>query len=744
MKFRVLIAVVVSSLTVVSGLVLLAVPAAACTNGPNRPPGGPGCGPSPVTVQIEIPTSASGVSLAKVDLNGTLYSNGSFLPTLISGYNYTFSVVNIASGYLLDHWADDNATIISANNQTARIVFCQSSLGVWFSCGTTTLALELAAEDHSLFSGQAFEATVVRSMAATFRVPSDTWYHLPTNGTNPPNGRYQIVDWGVGLGEVGGAPGVVAGLQTYYNSTKTLGQFNVTYALVLGPTTKTTAGQTRLTLSGGKVVAAGDSINVSLTGQNCSNPLIGLVKVQFLDLTNRGNASALGTCPGSTFPNYGAWIVWDPKNGSGILSPNYRSGLFTNLTFNGQLLYPHLQVSPPFGCQLLAPPYINWCPAPTVGPVNFIQWAQAASGWNESLYPGLVTFSTGTPAGAFYPFVATLDNVLVDIYPKYFGNSSRELELVVNGQFIPDGVVTLLQYGALATLNVSGDHSGIGFTQAFIKWGTNSGTVSNTSRQSTTLNVSQPGRLEALIQMVGSLSTLLPDTSGYSNSSLAGMNNLTAEFLFPNTTFNASTANAGQAEVLQIGVAMTSMFEDWIAGLQIRYSSATSMQVSTFYELTGHTGTFGSGYFVASPGNRVMVNITSANTTACGPRQQFCWTISNLDHTNLSNQTGPSHQFEEWIGGTPTSGSIAFGADWWFAGTPDPNMIACPPSNCGTPKLVHPLDFTNLEVDGKATALFGPYEVTFAIFQAPTGLTEKLLTNVVCSPTGYSFTITQG
>lgn len=169
----------VSLLVVFSGTLLVAAPAAACSNGPSMPPSGPGCGPTPVTVNVEIPTSVAGASLAMVRFNGTLYANGSTLPQLISGYNYTFSVVDIAVGYSLDHWADSNATIIGANNQTAVIVFCRSSLGQWFSCGTTTLALELAAADHSVFSGQAFEATAVHSISTSFVVPSPTWYHLP-------------------------------------------------------------------------------------------------------------------------------------------------------------------------------------------------------------------------------------------------------------------------------------------------------------------------------------------------------------------------------------------------------------------------------------------------------------------------------------------------------------------------------------------------------------------------------------
>lgn len=734
----------ISLLVMVSGMLLVVTPAAACSNGPSQPPSGPGCGPNPVTVSIEIPTNAAGASLAMVRFNGTLYANGSTLPQLISGYNYTFSVVDIAAGYSLDHWADNNATIIGANNQTAVIVFCRSSLGQWFSCGTTTLALELAAADHSVFSGQAFEATAVHSISTSFVVPTPTWYQLPGNVTNPLAGRYQLVDWGVGFGGVSGSAALVAGLQINFTSLGQ-GKFNPIFTPFYSTSTKSLGGQTSLPLSAGKKAAVGDTINVSMTTQNCSNPRLGLVAIQFFDVTNHGSASAYGSCPGSSVPTTGEWMVWDPLNGSGVLSPSYRNGLFTNLTFNGKLLYPRLLSSPPLGCQLLAPPYLNWCPSPSSGPVNFVEWANAASGWNESLNPGLVTYPTGIHGGALYPFVATLANVLADIYPTYFGNTSREMELMVNGELLPNGVVTLLQYGAFASLNVSGDHSGSGYTQAFVKWGTSAGNLTNSSRQGTTINISQPGRLEALIQIVGSVGSFLPGSAGYSNTSLAHINNLTARFLLPQTTFNASTASPHHPEILQIGVGMLTLGEAWMAGLQIQYSNSTSIRVSTFYELAGRGGTFGTGYFVATAGDQIVVNITSANITACGSAQQLCWTISDLSHLNLSNQTGASHHFEEWTGGTPPLNSLPFGTDWWFAGPPDPAMNSCLFSSlCGTPKLSLPLNFTGLEVDGKATALFGPYEVTSAILTAPTGLIEKLLPNFVCLPTGRSFTITQG
>jgi len=256
---------------------------------------------------------APGVYLAGIEFNGTVLSNGTQLTSLAAGYPYTFSVVDIKSGYNFEGWEVTNGTIGNQTGSPTAIVFCVT---VTQAC-SVNLSVSVVSQVHSEFSGEVYSSNKVNSMAATFTVPSLGWWK-PPGSANPTPGATELVNWGVALGGINGASAVEIGLQIEYAAVT--GGFQAHYQPFWSTNLDTSSWsqQSNFSLSNGQTVATGDTISVSVNTQGCAgnkvqpsvlikdwNPLTGITHWAF---------NATSSCGGSPFTT-GEWMVWTPPLG---------------------------------------------------------------------------------------------------------------------------------------------------------------------------------------------------------------------------------------------------------------------------------------------------------------------------------------------------------------------------------------------------------------------------------------------
>lgn len=705
----------------VSSVVLVAPRASAgCPSGPSGPSGGLLCGSYPVTVVVQIPIGAGGVSLAQVNFNGTLYANGSTLPPLSSGVNYTFSAVSINPGYSFDHWSVSNGTIGSLSSSTSTVMIGCISI----PCPTVNLSITLDANDHSLVSGQVFEANAVYSMSASFTVPKLTWWNANHSSDSIP-GAYEIVNWGVGLGGILSASTVVAGVQL--NNTTTTSGYTVTRK-PFWSTTFTTSGQTIVTLAGNPTVNAGDTISVQLGGASfgCTS---GQVSLAITDLNTNGGYTGCVTAPVS--PKTGQWMVWDPKSAMDKFAPGYTNHgwNFANLTFNGRLVTPTFRY-PPGPCTPLP-----GCMVLYFTPVIYSQWIYAGAGWNESLdsapYDFIFTAGHSTYIGLhFQPFVSTLANLRIAIDPINELNVSRSLGVWVNGSsnmLHQNGDVVPLAYGTSYTLGITGLYGGCFYlhgncvqqvNDSFLRWATSSnGSLSNATNPRTTFAMGSPGLLESLTFLhVINWAGYVDGTDSRATSSAGG------KFVIPSTSWNNTNwVNGGSPHLgewfsIWVGLGGAGNRSLWQAGVQVTYNNSSSsvrlVPWWEYYSWNNMPNPVLNYSFVANPGDSILVNVSVS-----GGRDS--WSITDLNNNqhwsgSISSTTYPVDlSSAEWVAEEPNSGFI-------------PNFS--------------PVAFTELLVNGRALHMLGSYQIDEGWTSEPNVFMSP---SVVYSPQATGFNISE-
>jgi hypothetical protein len=734
-----------ATLFVISGIALTAPSAAACTSGPTQSPGGPNCGSTPVTVTILIPTSATGASLALVEFNGTLYPNGSVLQPLILGYNYTFSVVDIVPGYVFGHWAVSNGTIGSISSTTSTLSFaCPNT-----QCPTVNVIIGLGAGNHALMSGEVYRANTASSIAASFAVPAGSWWNLP-GGSPPGAGKTEVVNWGVGLGGLLSSPTLNLGVQVF---DKSLGSnsFQITYQ-PFWATSFTTSGQTNFSLTPNSKVSLDDEINVQLDGASVSC-IANYIYIAIHDVnTNSGYHSCVAA---PTSPTTGQWMVWDPSNASGILSPSDQNEYFTNIVFNGKAVYPPVQIfSPPAPSPNPCSPW-PLCQPSSLPTVDFIQWANAGGGWNESLVPGNLTYSWTPPSkfsgpGYFGPWVSTLANVGLLIFPYNGVTPSQPLEIVINSFAYQNGASANLPYDAESSIAVN-PSTGSSGSIALAKWGTTAGTLGSPTSSPTTLTVTGPGgRLEALTQFSG------PLWGGYMNATnFETTSSVTGIFDVPSTSYNTSANTDGYAQHIAfwvgfggwvdatIGTTVGEYF--WQAGIDIAYDSSGAGPTYTPWYLYNSPSCLpsscpevnGPSGFTISIGDTIEVTVT-----ACGPMTVPNPCLSSWQDTwSIVDET----QTETWSGTLSISGNQNLPVDTntseWIGEAPA--FSSCNQGNdrCDMPVLTNGFSFTSLDLDGKTVHLFGPYEAAEGVWPHSGPFNQYLVPSLVADPSKGSFSL---
>ncbi|HEV2519355.1 MAG TPA: G1 family glutamic endopeptidase [Thermoplasmata archaeon] len=746
----------------------LAAPSAltSCSNGPGRPPtGAPNGSNCLVTVLVQIPTGAGGLSLAQVEFNGTLFPNGSLIPNLITGVNYTFTAVDISPGYGFDQWAVSNGNISNITSVTSQVSFPCLMIP---SCPQVNLSLSLASQNHSLFSGQAFHANAANSMNATLTVPTVSWWHNPWNTAPPPSGAAEVVDWGVGLGGIlGGDSTLLVGLQINYSATRIQGVFNSTYTPFWSTTLRNQSGQRNFTANA--TVLPGDSIALSVS---CSaGPFIS-------DTTRHWSYSAgfSPNCkPGGVVFTTGEWIAWDPEHGSGVLAENYThgNGTFQNIVFNGRSTYPNVPAlwTPPCSPYLRAvPPCTSSYPAH----VQFTEWIvdttnlQSYGSWGEVLNPGFLFYPISNPPQSSYsahfePNVTNQASFEVSVFPIPTDpfNSSLLPEAVVNGNAYGNDEIGYLPQHAVAPLSMIGSWTDLGFG----RWGNKnlSGPgllLSNPSVEASQVQVNGPGYLELLPIMTSSspFPSLLqgPAISGYAvdpydKLELYGPPQaVTGTIVVPSVSLNSNftgiqqlmTASVGlfgnyapgsgvNQSVLQTGIAVRG---NWAPRQNISY------QVWFRYVGTGGPDWSNSSFNVHAGDRLFMEAAEGFGGTYCpgNPAKAYvCWNVTDL---NLS---------ERW-NGSDTIGSelyTGFLFSMWGVSNGFPLGVPLP---IGWPASGHLPSFGQLSfiahgLYGSSTKaptyMFGPYLATSASYYS--GLSQVLSPSLVASPVVYGFNVAQ-
>jgi hypothetical protein len=705
-----------------------------------------------VSVDIRIPTSIGGVSLAQIGLNGTFYHNGSVLSRLISGYNYTFTVGDVASGYGFSQWAVSEGGITGIITSISTTIYFQCTRTP--GCAPVNLSVSLAANNHSLMSGEAFEATVADSMTATFTVPTLSW-HYPNNTSrvNPPAGAYEIADWGVGLGGVLNSPALVTGLQFNFSANGTIGEYNLTYTPFYSTTIKNRANQFNFSWSSGQTVSPGDVIGVGIEPAavhcvggvpvwwNCNSGST----IEIADLTaHNGQYWSFGASPSLPSAATGQWMTWDPVNSSGQLSPNYMGGVFSNLSFNNLGIYPSGQGTHP--CS-------PWpaCVPSDPGSVDFSQWANAGAGWNESLNPGTLLYTF--PTVSFEPSASYDASVELTIFPYDSVQTSDTLQVIAAGRTYSNGESTNLPAGALTPINATPLPAiGSGGSLYFGEWGTTAGRVTNPASQVTTISVSQPGRLEPLTR------GLAQSWGGYVDAtSYQATRSVTGTFRVPMTLFNDTAYNdsahnltgpgAGRPwEVLDFWVGLGGYLNVkiggttkgpyfWQAGISINYSSNAShlhglpptLAISPWYEYINASCLNTTGCPVVNGPSSYLLSVgdlINATVSACGPPACSSWTdswsIVDYSQPPYPNQPRGSGGFENWSGTLVGSPPVDTNTSEWIVEAPV--GPACDQTSnghlvtqvCIMPTLSdanYSFSFSGMWINGKPVDLLGPFQV---------------------------------
>lgn len=721
------------------------------------------------------------MSLAQVRFNGSLCVNGSTLPQLITGYNYSFSAVLIASGYVFEQWAVSSGGISGSISSTTGKVYFGCILVSGQTCATVNLSLALESSNHSLMSGQAYHASFVHSMSASFTVPALNWYSNPSQHSPPPNGKYEIVDWGVGLGGLLDSSTVVVGLQVYFNSTQTQGIFTSTYFPFWSTSFEGTASEVHFAPS--KTVAQGDTINVSIgevVAFNCG--LIPHVSVS--DINQKWSfGTNYNTCPSPPVYHSGEWMAWDPLNGSGILSPSYTGEKFTNLTFNTNAVYPVWR-----GLFYPCGPALYWplC-LPSVTPhVNFVQWAIAGKGWNESLNPGNITYLTGGNA-ALEPLISTLANVQVFVfrYNPISNQTYNDFFVLLNGVSYADYHSGNLPWNANSSLGLTGAYTFLNqsqtFSAGFDKWGTTNGTLGNASQQNTSLDVNGPGMLEALILGV------YPTWSGYMEAvnqpgNATNVSLIAGRFIAPTLTYNHTFSGS---EILNVVVGLGGFAFNNTQGVKLTHHNDTGFASAglnatirsngvvsytptfTFVSQSGGRSFTPSWSFNASHGDTILASVAVVGAPGCtGAKVVACWSVADLNRLRNSSQNN-SDSFENWSGvlqlSSPCSSSGGAGGGGIFGELERPS-VARPSANCSYSfrpytaewlalpifnatyvsaplPVFSAINYSVLELNWKEIFMLGPFEAMNGVYHLAAGKgTQTISPQTVVGARAKSFT----
>lgn len=737
---RAIWATLLTLLFVASSVVVSAPDAgASCPTGPNNSPSGPSC--PALSLTITIPTGPTGASLASVEFNGTFYTNGSQVSPLVAGYPYTFSATNISQGYALDHWGIDNGTMSNEFGPTNVVTLCSSP-----PCSHVVLALNLASDDHSLIGGDAYSANAVSSITATFSVPAIAWWKVPRS-PNPQTGSVESVDWGVGIGGVSAPSAIVVGLQLNLTVTNNSGILGYSSSIVPFWSTSihNAAGQSFFKLSAGQNVSPGDQIDLgveplgSCQGAppwwNCtSGP-----SVEISDLApHAGKSWSFSTAPNLPAAVTGEWMAWHPQGVSGSLAPSYTKGNFSNLTLNGANVYP-TGLTLPNNC---AP--FPQCTPTSPPSVSYTEWLGTSSGWNESLTPGNLSWFYLHPSGhlsyQYAPAVSTLANVLIYILPFNASNELHPLQVSVGNALLGNGAQTQLTYATYAPLNAIGYHM-TNLRVTFAKWGTTAGTLANPLAQETTLLVSQPGALEALMLAIG------PSWSGYANATQYRTTTSAAgEFVVPQTSYNMSVNASGKLQEIGIWVGLGGYVGAlWQAGIILNYSTAGVLTFHTFYEYVGPKGggpfVIGPAAYVITFGDTIVVTVSTCPAPRCSGGKDT-WSVVDLSKPPYPGQPSGSGSFENWSGslaGYPVDTNTTE----WVAESPSGTCGIQP--QCILPALSTSITFSQLWVDALPQVLFGPYQAQEAFDIHPinqtASFTQRLVPVFLCSPSSTSFSI---
>jgi peptidase A4-like protein len=665
-----------------------------------------------VTVVVVTPV-LNGIGLASVEFNGSTYPNGSQFPPLRSGVNYTFSAVGISLGYTLDHWEVTSGSIVSESNNRTTISFGCLSI----PCPQVNLSLSLASLNRGLLSGEAYAVRAVKSFAATFSVPQLSWWKT-SKRAQPPPGATEVVDWGVGLGGILGAPTVAVGLQMLLTSNGR-GGYTASYQAFSSSSIANYSGRTNFTTNSQSLATLGDTISASANFTPAC-PTDPTVYISDLNLrSGRWSYQAtLANCRGPTFSAGTAeWIAWHPLGSTSLFSPSYNNGNFSQLALNGKPVYPTV----PYLCL----PLLLCLPA-TPPAVSFTQWLNAGAGWNESLSGGSVQGLLGPTY--FLPKVMTLANVSIEIYPYNRSSESNPLEIEINGSFYPNGAIAHLPNATTLWLSDLAEYQINGYRIGFEEWGTTAGNLSNPHLLYSTLTVSQPGALEAL--------TVDVDTNwaGYVDA----VNNSTklsvgTQFTVPQSIYNSSANASGYEQAIGFWVGIGGDVGPlWQAGIQLNYSPSGVLTLRPWYEYVGPKGgpvVFGPLAYIVQTGNLMDLNVSVCGPPRCGSWYDN-WSIVDLNQPKYSGQPLGSGPHENWSGTWPGSTVVDTRTAEWIAESPGATCPSPQSPNCVLPILTMPVNFTGIWVNHEPVNLFGPFQLTQAIYgypARPSGSFEQFL-----------------
>jgi len=745
-------------------------------------------------VLVELPMIVPGSYLAGIEFNGSALPNGTQLTSLTAGYAYTFSVIDVKSGYDFAGWEVTNGTIGNQSGSPTTIMFCVT---VTSAC-SVNLSVSVLSQVHSAFSGEVYSSNKVNSMGGTFTVPSLSWWKIPGSGS-PKSGATELVNWGVALGGIPSGSPIEVGLQIEYQYNTTSGytsKFQPFWSTYLD--TSSWSQQINLSLSSGQTVATGDSISLSVNAQGCAgnpahssvlikdwNPLTGVTKWGF-------NVTA--GCGGYPFTT-GEWMVWTPPlagrvtGGSLVgLSPSYQGGIFYNHMLNGWPIFtlpPGWPVPPGFhwpGAGIATPcrPFIGCLgnSNPHSSEVLYTQLLNASGGWFEGLEPGnrSITLAT-TFQFDFTPYVASLANESIDVYPASDPNPPLPLLPVINnqnytlGSFLAPNVAT---NSLSVTQGGTGSNNNGVFKLGFGLWGTD-GTglsVPTPNKANTTLDVTAPGSALELLPLENG-----PSWSGYiehlnKTQVNGGSESVKGSIVVPTVSYN--TTGALNVVGAWVGLGGYCDYENWYF---TPLSTCTSGQHSAVIEVGVGilTGLYGAG----SVTYEFWFNAT-------GNASNYPLGLSAVDWTNGSSPSFVIHHGDDlslWVGeGSACNQTSALrvcanvsdqttGSHWSYLHDWDPGPLApadwvvdnwafrndsagCVLSDdyatavagcyAGLLPRFTSLTFSGLRVDDLPVDLFGPFLALDAAYPSYPGngtTFSALTTELLATPTATSFTV---
>jgi hypothetical protein len=680
-----------------------------------------------VIVTVEAPV-LNGLNLAMVEFNGTPYGNGTQLPPLHSGVNYSFEAVNILPGYAASHWEVTNGTIFQTAAGSATVSFGCATI----PCPAVNLSLSLASLNHTLVSGEVYAYKTITAFAATFTVPQLSWWKSAKQ-PNPPPGATEVVDWGVGLGGVLEIPTFAVGLQMLLTHTPQ-GAFVPSYQAFWTTSIANYSGRTNFTANSQTLARPGDTISVSV---NFSHPCTTEPTVYISDLTAGSGLWAyhatLANCFGPGFSAGTAeWMAWHPNGSTNSFSPSYTRGSFSKLTLNGGPVYPMF----PFPCSPL-----GLCVPATPPAVSFSQWLNAGAGWNESLSGGSLQGILG-PA-FFIPRALALANVQIAILPFNLSNELHPLEVEINGTFYSNGATAHLANITTYLLSVLGSYQVTNNHIGFAEWGSTAGSLSNPQSPYSTLTIAQPGTLEALTVDVDDNWAGYVEATTFSERVSVG-----AQFAIPQTSYNITQNASGYKQVLGFWVGVGGYVGPlWQAGIQMAYSQAGVLTVRPWYEYVGPSGgplVFGPAAYGMHAGDLLMMNVSACGPQKCGAWADN-WSIIDLNQRPYQGQPSGTGPHENWSGTWAGSTVVDTNSTEWIAESPGATCASPKSATCVLPVLTTPADFADLWVNSVPVSLFGPFQLAQAVYFYPTspstGFVQFLLPSIEASQLATSFTI---